>query len=631
VSSLLPFIFTGLTSGSVYAMSAMGLTLTYRTTGIFNFAQGAIGTAAAYVFYDLTSVGHMAWPLAAIIVILVFGIIGGFFLERVANVLARVDTALVIVATVGMMVAIQALIVIRYSNTSITFPPFLPTGLHQIAGATISTDSLIIIGVALVSVIVVTVFLRVAWLGKSTRAVVDDPHLLALTGASPTRVRRISWVIGTMFAAISGILAAEAVGTLDPSLLTLLLVNAFAASALGAFRSITWTYVGGLAVGIAASLSTKWITGTGFLAGIPAAIPILILFVTLLVVPRRHLLTRTAVRVRPKPRARTKRPRVEAGLAVLAVVVFVIAPQVLGDARLPALTGTVDDAILLLSLVLLVRMSGQVSLCQYALAAVGAACFYKLADHAGLPWLVDVLLSGLVAAPVGALAAITAVRLSGMFLALATFAFGILLENLFFTSTIMFTQQPSQISPRPSFATGDYAYYYVVLAILVLSALLVLVIDRSRLGRLLRGMGQSQTTLATHGLNVTVTKMLVFSLSGFLAGISGALMGPITGSISSLPFDSLNSLTLVALLVLAGRGTIRPAIVGGCALSLIPSYITSATVVNYLPVLYGVSALTIAALSTRAGGEIRWTGVLGRRKQPPLSGPQIDGIGAEVG
>jgi ABC-type branched-subunit amino acid transport system permease subunit len=108
-------------------------------------------------------------------------------------------------------------------------------------------------------------------------------------------------------------------------------------------------------------------------------------------------------------------------------------------------------------------------------------------------------------------------------------------------------------------------------------------------------MEQSPTTMITHGTNINVTKIIVFSLSAFLAGIAGALYGPITGSLSAVPFDPLNSLTLLAILVVSGPGLLRPALLGGLALSLIPSFITSATIVNYLPVLYGVSAIIIAA------------------------------------
>lgn len=626
MSAMVPFLVIGITTGSVYALAAMGLTLTYRTTGVFNFSQGALGAAAAYLFYDLTALHGIAWPLAAVICVAVIGIGGGLLLERLGSVLARVDVSVQIVATVGLMVAIQALLVVVYGPTSIAFPAFLPTDLHSIAGATVSSDQLIIAGVVFLLGLVLVCMVRFTALGIRTRAVVDDADLLALNGVEPTRVRRVAWFIGSTFGTVAGILAAVAVGTLDPTLLTLLLINAFGAAALGAFRNLPLTYVGGLAVGIASALATKYITtGTGFLAGIPAAIPVFVLFIILLVIPRRQLVTSTTLRRAALPLRRLRPARTQAGFGVVAVAAFLLAPTIFGDGRIPALTATVVYAILLLSLTVLVKLSGQVSLCQYGLAAIGAAAFYQLVGHAGLPWLVAVIVAGLIAIPVGALVAIPAIRLSGLFLALATLAFGILLQQLFYTSDFMFTQQPSVTSPRPGFAESDQSYYYLTVFVLALCALLVVWVERSRLGRMLRGMEQSPTTMVTHGMNINVTKVIVFSLSAFLAGIAGALYGPITGSLSAVPFDPLNSVTLLAILIVAGPGLLRPALLGGLALSLIPSFITSATIVNYLPVLYGVSAIIVAAtVASRNRGRkkhdtsSRWTLPLPSRGNPAL-------------
>jgi branched-subunit amino acid ABC-type transport system permease component len=624
MSTVVPFLVIGITTGSVYALAAMGLTLTYRTTGIFNFSQGALGAAAAYIFYDLTALHEIAWPLAAVICVVVVGIGGGLLLERLGSVLARVDVSVQIVATVGLMVAIQSLIVVAYGPTSIAFPAFLPTDLHSIAGAAVSADQLIIAGVVLLLGLVLVGMVRFTALGIRTRAVVDDADLLALNGVEPKRVRRVAWIIGSTFATVAGILAAVAVGTLDPTLLTLLLINAFGAAALGAFRSLPLTYIGGLMVGIASALATKYITiGTGFLAGIPAAIPVIVLFIILLVLPRRRLVTSTTLRRAALPLRGLRPVRTQARFGVVAVAVLLLAPTIFGDGRLPALTATVVYAILLLSLIVLVKMSGQVSLCQYGLAAVGAAAFYQLAGHAGLPWPVAVIVAGLITIPVGALVAIPAIRLSGLFLALATLAFGILLQQLFYTSDLMFTQQPSVTSPRPGFAEGDQSYYYLTVFVLVLCALLVVWVERSRLGRMLRGMEQSPTTMVTHGMNINVTKVIVFSLSAFLAGIAGALYGPITGSLSAVSFDPLNSVTLLAILIVSGPGLLRPALLGGLGLSLIPSFITSATIVNYLPVLYGVSAIIVATTvaSRSRGGKkhdpsSRWTLPLPSRGNP---------------
>src|SRR4051812_8138561 len=113
MSTLLPLLVAGISTGSVYAVAGMGLTLTYKTSGIFNFAQGAIAAAAAYLFFVLRREPGMPLPLAFAITLLVFGVIGGSVLELISRPLADVPIAQRIVASVGLLVAIDgALLVI---------------------------------------------------------------------------------------------------------------------------------------------------------------------------------------------------------------------------------------------------------------------------------------------------------------------------------------------------------------------------------------------------------------------------------------------------------------------------------------------------------------------------------------
>src|SRR5207249_361749 len=128
---------------------------------------------------------------------------------------------------------------------------------------------------------------KMSRLGVSMRAVVDNPSLLALTGQNPVRVRRASWMIGSAFAAGSGILLAPTLG-LDATLLTLLVVQAFGGCAVGLFRNLPMTYVGGLVVGVLAALATDLFTEFP-LNQIPPAVPFIVLITVLIVVPARVL------------------------------------------------------------------------------------------------------------------------------------------------------------------------------------------------------------------------------------------------------------------------------------------------------------------------------------------------------
>src|SRR5204863_3483290 len=212
-----------------------------------------------------------------------------------------------------------------------------------------------------------------------------------------------------------------------------------------------------------------------------------------------------------------------------------------------------------------------------------------------MAWLAAVLVGALVAVPVGALLAIPAIRRSGLYLALATFGFAVLLERMVFSTNLMFGRSAGSLpAPRPSFATGDKAYFYVALAFVAAAILFVTALHRSRLGRLLRAMADSPTALTTYGTSVTAIKVIVFCVAAFLAGLGGALLGPVTGSASPGNFGSFASLTLLVVLVIVAGSEDIASVGAAIALVVIPAYITSARVNDYLPLLFGVSAVLAA-------------------------------------
>jgi ABC-type branched-subunit amino acid transport system ATPase component/ABC-type branched-subunit amino acid transport system permease subunit len=288
--------------------------------------------------------------------------------------------------------------------------------------------------------------------------------------------------------------------------------------------------------------------------------------------------------------------RVQLAGAVVVGAVLLVIPHLINAAQLPYWSDGMTQVILFLSLGLLVRTSGQVSLCQAAFAAIGATTMGHLTAGFGLPWGVALLLAGLAAVPVGAFIAIPAIRLPGVFLALATFGFGVTMQQMGYPLWLMFgSSSLGQAVNRPSLAQGDIAYYYLALAFAVVAGLLVVWLVRSRLGRLLRGMADSPVALATHGTSVMVTRVLVFCVSAFLAAISGALFGGVVHTVTSSDFTAFSSLTLLALLVMIPGREPWYAFGAGFALVVIPSWIsTGATVSDWLNVLFGVAAVQVA-------------------------------------
>ncbi|MGH2604210.1 MAG: branched-chain amino acid ABC transporter permease, partial [Dehalococcoidia bacterium] len=383
----------------------------------------------------------------------------------------------------------------------------------------------------------------------------------------------MAWVIGASFAAFSGVLIAPFIG-LDSILLTVLVVQAFGAAAIGAFSSIPLTFVGGVLIGITADISKRYVLDVSWLSGFPAALPFLVLFVVLLLLPKRRLLPPSSVEARPPIQYRAPAPvRLTAGVAVLVPLLLI--PELVGS-KLSFYTAALVTVIMLLSLGLLVRTSGQVSLCHAAFAAIGAVAFSQFHVDHGIAWLVALLLAGLVVVPVGAVVAIPAIRLSGLFLALATFGFGILVQRLLYDQSWMFTAfSEGRRVPRPSFATSPERFYYVVLGVAVATALVMMAIQRARLGRVLQGMSDAPTAVTAMGLSTNVSKVIVFCISAFFAGIAGALLGAARGfAVGGDPFfNSFNSLILLAMLAIAPFAEPWYALVPAIA-SVLPAYFT---------------------------------------------------------
>lgn len=595
---MLPFLVVGLVTGSIYGLAGVGLVLTYRTTGVLNFAHGAIGAASAYLFYELWVLRGLPWPVAAVVAVLIFGVVAGVLIEWATRGLAAAPVSTVIVATIGLMLATQGLLYIVFGDSFKRFPQFLPTDYVTISGVQVTYAQMITVATTVVITAALTLFLRHSRLGVSMRAVVHNPELLDVTGTNPVPVRRASWAIGCTMASLSGVLIAPTI-SLDASLLALLVVTALGAVALGRFDNLWLTYLGGLGVGVGAALCTKYFGDRPPLNGLAGSVPFLVLIAVLLVVKGSKL---------PVPLGRiggsggngSALPRpVRAGAGVVLGVALVVIPFVVGP-RLPTYTTALAFVILFMSLALLLNTSGQISLAHASFAAIGASTFSHLSVGQGLPWFVALLGAGLVVVPVGALLSLPAIRLSGLYLALATFGFGILMQQVVYASGLMFGDKPFLTAPRPATGgidgTSDRTFYFVVLAIAALSALVLTALGRARLGRLLRALSDSPVGLVTNGLSVNMSKAIVFCISGFFAGIAGALFIAQTGTASrDVGFAPQQSLMWLAVLAICGSGVVGSAVFAATLLVIVPSYLTSISQ-NHQLVLYGVGAIVVALL-----------------------------------
>jgi ABC-type branched-subunit amino acid transport system permease subunit len=223
----------------------------------------------------------------------------------------------------------------------------------------------------------------------------------------------------------------------------------------------------------------------------------------------------------------------------------------------------------------------------------------------GFPWIISLALSGLVLVPIAALVAVPARRLSGLYVAVLTFGFGLLVQQMFFRSPLMFGNQNFLAIDRPNpfglmDTSSDRKYYYLVLAVAALSLAAVATVRHVRLGRLLRAFGDSPHALVAHGINTTTMGVSAFCVSAFLAGIGGALLAGVTSSANGVSFDFTISLSMIAVLVAATaltagrRMSITASVIASVVFVVLKVYLTSSFYVRYQGVIFGVLALAVA-------------------------------------
>jgi ABC-type branched-subunit amino acid transport system permease subunit len=319
-------------------------------------------------------------------------------------------------------------------------------------------------------------------------------------------------------------------------------------------------------------------------------------------------------------------------------------PFIVGTAYVNQYTTGIGFAVVVASLGLLLWTSGQISLCQMAFAAVGATTFAH-ALGAGWPWLVALVAAVVVAIGAGAIAAIPSFRLSGVYLAVATFGFGLLVQNLIFPTFLMFGRADSVTINRPHLfglsLVSDRAYYFLALIVAVLCAGVVVGVRRSRLGRLLRGLSDSAAALEAHGTDTRITRLYVFCISAGIAAVGGVLIAGVTqhaGGTAAGPFGYFNSVVLLAILAFSGSQPLVSPAIAAFTFAVLRVYrpFNGAWFAKYEGVFFGALAIAVAVApgikmpgSGRRTAEREGCSPVAARGRVSLRAPQLSPLGLE--
>jgi sulfate-transporting ATPase len=597
MESLWQFGLLGLVSGGAYALTGLGILAVYKGSRVINLAQGAMGMAGSYFFWELYQGGTRlpVWLAFVLAIVLSAGLGAVLYLGVMRLVRDSAETVRMI-TTLGILISLQSIAAVKYGSDIILTGPFFGEGSVEIFGATMTAGAMVVVAaVALMTIAVAVMFTRTP-LGNNAIALQDNPSAASAVGISPHPTGAITWAFGSAAAAMAGIVLLPVTG-LAPTQLNSVLVPALAAVLLARFRSVTITVVAGLAFGIFESIGVDKGLGASVTNTVPFVIIVLVLLFSGSSLPNRD-------------DSKYRLPSIGSGRIQLIPTIIVVGIGVLlvavaGPSWQQAVTTTALISMIALSVVVVTGYAGQLSLAPLALAGFSALITTHLAFDWGWPFLVAVLGGTLAAGIVGIVFGAPASRVRGANLAIVTLGLAMAIETAIlrepkFTGGLYGLKIPNPtilgLDLSPSLHPDRYAYACLILA--TIAALLVVNIRSNASGRRYAAIRSSERGAAALGVSVAGTKTAAFATSGLLAGLAGALMAFRFTSVGFSSYALFNGLTIVGLVVVGGTAYISGGIFAAVlALGGISSLFFADTLglSNYDPYLAIITGLMIIA------------------------------------
>jgi branched-subunit amino acid ABC-type transport system permease component len=565
----------------VLAALAIGLVLTFRASGVVNFAHAATGTYLAFVFFELRQHGDLVLPvlglparihlvdrptvatallvtvvLAALLGLLIYGLI--FRPLRTAPPLAR------IVASLGLLLYLQEMVRLRFGggggSALFQIGDLLPTGAVRVLGVAVPTNRFVLAALAMATALVLAAVFRYTRFGLTTRAAAENERGAVLTGISPDRVAAVNWMVATVLAGVAVILIGSVTKQLDVVTTSLLVVPALAAALVGGMSSFVLTACAGLAIGMVQAALTHFATVEQWLptwlprTGIPEAVPFIIILVAI-TLRGNALPTRGALEERYHPAA--PRPRHPVRWTLIGVGIATTMMVTLGGAWRLALIVSLIATVLALSSVVLTGWVGQISLAQLAIAGIAGFTTARLSADAHIPF------------PFSALLAIT----------VAVGSAATAIQALVFSSEALTggvggieTVSPAVLGIDLGIDARGAAFprwQFGVFVIIVVAGCVLLVANlrRSTTGLRWLAVRSNERAAAAAGIDVAAMKCLAFGVASALAGVGGVLTAYQLTRLSPDVFLVFGALATLALLYLGGVGRIAGALIAGAMAS----------------------------------------------------------------
>ena len=580
-------LLAGLGNGGVFAALALALVVTYRASGVVNFATGAIALYVAYTYAGLrrgellvpfpglprsVDLGYEIELAGAVAISLVIAAALGALLHllvfhplRDAPPLART------VASLGVLVVLQGVLAIRQGTAPVSVADIFPSDRWELGSATVLSDRFSLAATVVALALVLTAAFRWTRFGLLTRAAAESPTGAVVSGVSPDRVALLNWMLGAVIAGIAGILIAP-VSPLTPVTYTLFVVPALAAAVVGRFQHLLPIVAAGIGIGMLQSEATSLASDHDWMpkSGSSELVPLVVILVALLVVggglPIRGGLVHQPLGQAPRPRSLGVPTGAGAAIGLVALLVTD------GTWR-AAVIGTFIAATIGLSLVVVTGYAGQVSLAQLALAGTGAFTLSGLTEGWGVPFPLAPLLAASVAAAIGVVVGLPALRLRGLTLGVVTLALAYAIEAAWFRNTDVVSSAGARVTPPELFGVDlgigvgqDFprlGFGLVCLVTLVAVAAGVAALRRSTLGSAMLAVRANERSAAAVGVNVTAVKVVSFAVASFIAGLGGSLLAYRRGVVSYDSFTALGGLALLSTAYLAGVTSVYGGLLAG--------------------------------------------------------------------
>ncbi|MCC7106605.1 MAG: ABC transporter permease [Chloroflexi bacterium] len=586
-------IIGGLTLGLIYALIALGFTITLRASDLVSFAQGELVMTGAFVGYTLLQSTPLPYVAVFLLTSLIVGLLGAVVelgcLRRIR--LARAPLLNLLIATIGVGIVLRVVALLIWGANPLRYPSVFPSEPLALGPVRVSPLNIWIIVLGLASMLALQFFFQRTLTGTAWRAASLDPSTAELMGVDFNRTVTLTFGISSALAGAAGVLIAPLFFVSTD--LFLIGPRAFAAAAIGAWH-LVGTMFGGAVLGLTETLAAGLVS-----SGLKNAIAYFLMIVILMVVAvpkipagavaregREQIPLRNLLPFEPSRLLRWRLPALAATLG-LALLVPLLLPQVY---LLHILTVTLIYAIGALGLQLIVGYTGALVFGYAAFFGIGAYASALLSLRLGVPPLLAMPLAGLVTAAVGGVLGIM-LRLPGHYLAIASLGLGEIISLVMINWTPVTNGAIGLTGiPHPSLGPvvfDDVFHYYYLALFGLLLALGVLrrVID-SRFGRALVAVRENALAASATGIGVTAAKIQAFMIGTAFAGCAGGLFAHYITYISPDSFTLSESINWVTMVVLGGLGSLSGAVAGAFLVSLAPEVMRGLDVFRVL--IYGL-------------------------------------------